>query len=1121
MKSIYGSKGLIIKSFITSKISKVMRITLTLLLISTLQLIAGNSYSQSARLTLDLQNSSVENILNEIEQQSDFLFAFNYKLVDVDRQVAVQAKNKPISEVLTSVFAGTDVDYVVLDRQILLLPKNSVNEVKSKIQPISVSGIVTDRSGNPLPGVNIVIKGTTVGAISDANGNYSIIIEDSNTTLVFSFIGMITTDVLVGNQTEINVSLDQDAVGLEEVVAIGYGGVRKSDITGSLSQVTAEEIAAFPSLDMVQSLQGRAAGVQIQANNGEPGSSYKVRIRGGSSINSSSDPLYVVDGFPGATLPPSEDIQSIEVLKDASSTAIYGSRGANGVIMITTKRGKTGEAHIELNSSYSVQNEINRLDLLDKDQFTDYITEVDPGALDGALIGPGTDWQEEIFRPGQVQNHQLSISGGNEDLKYYVSGGLFDQEGVVLNSNYKRYSITSNVDIKATEKLKFGSNIFIRRSVRDGVRTQEGSSGSYSTGVISGALTAEPTLPVYDDDGNYGISWIGDPNDNPVAVAKERANEEVQDRVQLNFFGEYDIFKDLKFRVNLGSSMYNSRNGNYHPTTLLGGANVGGEGNISSNKNTAVINENYLTYSKVFGNHDITAMAGYSYQSTNSEYWNAAGTTFLTDAFLWWDLDGSSNYMMPSSSITQTRLSSFYGRLNYKLLDRFLFTGTARYDGSSRFAKNNKWAFFPSGAFAWNVIKEDFMQNVDLVSQLKLRASYGVTGNQAISPYQSLARFGTVHAIQNSEIVNAVRPRTVANDNLTWESTAQTDIGIDLGLFDHRVILIADYYNKKTTDLLFNLPLPEYSGYATMLKNIGSLQNRGVEFTLSTVNIDGQFRWTSDLIFSINRNKVLELPDGNDIFYRVMPGHMVGINTTNVLREGESVGSFYGYVYDGVYQEGETILPGNFDQFAGGEKYMDIDGVRDAEDNLTGEGDGQITGDDRTIIGDPNPDFIWSFNTDSSYKGFDLNLFFVGSQGNDLYSFTLMELETLRGIMNSTTEALDRWTPTHTNTDVPAASLARGYHESSRWIFDGSFVRLRNIALGYSLPKSLINSIGLENVRVYISGQNILTFTKYRGFDPEVNYRSSGSSSGNLNLGFDFGSYPNAKSFTLGLNVTF
>ena len=450
-----------------------------------------------------------------------------------------------------------------------------------------------------------------------------------------------------------------------------------------------------------------------------------------------------------------------------------------------------------------------------------------------------------------------------------------------------------------------------------------------------------------------------------------------------------------------------------------------------------------------------------------------------------------------------------------------MVTVNARYDGSSRFAKNNKWAFFPSGAVAWNIAEESFMDDLETLSQLKLRVSYGVTGNQAIGAYQSLAKMRTVHSIQNSSIVNAVRPNAVANDNLTWESTAQTNIGVDLGLFEQRVYLNADYYYSKTTDLLFGMPLPEYSGFSSMLKNIGSLQNQGIDITLSTVNIDRELRWTTDINFSLNRNKVLELPDGNDIFYRVMPGHMVGIQTTNILREGEPVGAYWGYIYDGVIQQGEEVLPGNWENVPGGEKYKDIDGVRDENGDLTGEPDGKLSGNDRTIIGDPNPDFIYGINNTLTYKNFDLNIFLQGSQGNDMYSFTLMELETLRGEHNATTVWKDRWTPSNTDTDIPYATYGRGYHASSRWIYDGSFLRVKNLALGYNLPTSAVDKVGLSAVRLYVSGQNLITFTKYRGYDPEVNYRGTGSANGNKNLGYDYASYPNAKSYTFGVRVTF
>jgi TonB-linked SusC/RagA family outer membrane protein len=947
----------------------------------------------------------------------------------------------------------------------------------------------------------------------------------SNSTLVFSYVGFVSEEVQISNQSVINLSLTPDLTQLEEIVVIGYGSVKKSDLTGSVSSVKSEDLTAYPAIGAVQALQGRAAGVQVLANNGEPGSSYKVRVRGGTSINSSSDPLYVVDGFPGATLPPPEDIQSIEVLKDASATAIYGSRGANGVIMVTTKRGDTGKAQINFNASFTSQKEINRLDLLDGQQFADMMNELTPGREpDG---GANTDWQDEIFQTGNIQNYQLSVGGGNENVKYYISGTVYDQKGIIANSGYKRYSINSNLDIKASKNLSVGMNIFARRTNKNGVLTQENSGGTTSAGVTASAFKFAPTQGIYKDDGSFTLSAYGDPHDNPVAIATQRTIDDLNDRLQSTIYGEYSFFEDLKLRVTLGGSINNRREGQYVPTTLNAGANSGGAGSINSWKNTDLINENYLTYSKDFGDHDLTVMGGYSYQSFSDEYWMARSQSFISDGGLYWDLDGGAVVQAPSSSLVESELQSFYGRLNYTLFDRILFTFNARYDGSSRFAKNNKWAFFPSGALAWNIAEESFMSNMEKVDLLKIRVSYGQTGNQAIAPYQSLAKFGIVNsAAINNSVVNAVRPTSVANDNLTWETTTQFDLGVDVSLFGDRLGFTADYYNMITDDLLFSLPLPEYSGFSSQLANIGSVENKGFEFTLNTKPIVGEFQWDMDFNISANKNEILELPEndnpGNWIIYNSVPGHMVGADNAQILMEGQPVGSFYGLIYDGVYQEGDDFLSGSgFEQIAGGEKFRDIDGTRDDDGNLTGVPDGQLNNDDRAVIGNPHPDFIWGWNNEFRWKGFDLNIFFQGSQGNDMYNYTLMELDILSGRNNATKAALNRWTPTNTDTDIPVLNTGRARKSSTRWIEDGSFIRLKNIALGYNIPGSILEKAKIRSLRVYVSAQNLLTITDYKGYDPEVNYRSSGGSDANRNLGLDYGSYPNAKGFTAGINLGF
>ncbi|MGV3559589.1 SusC/RagA family TonB-linked outer membrane protein [Larkinella arboricola] len=970
----------------------------------------------------------------------------------------------------------------------------------------AISGTVKSETGEGLPGVSVVVKNTTRGTTTDADGRFRLNVPDETTTLVFSFVGYQNQEIAIGNRTTIDVQLAPSDRSLDEVVVVGYGSVRKSDLTGSVASVKSEQLTAYPSIGAVQALQGRAAGVQIQANNGEPGATFKVRIRGGNSINASSDPIFVVDGFVGGTMPPPEDIESVEVLKDASATAIYGSRGANGVVMVTTKRGKSGKARIDFNASYSGQKEISRLKLLNGEQFVNYIHDINPNYVSR---GQNTDWQDLVFRPGNIQNYQLSLSGGTDNVKYYLSGAYFNQKGVVMNSDYNRFSVTSNIDVKASEKLRVGLNIFAQRSNKAGVISQELSGGPSSTGVIASAFKFGPDQGIYGANGRFSVAAINDPIDNPYALATQRQNDNVTDQVQGNLFAEYQLWKDLKFRTTLGATTNSGRTGTFVPTTIMAGASVGGAGSMTGSRNTLFQNENYLSYDRTIGTaHRLSALAGFSYQSSRNENWGGSGQSFISDALSYWSLGSSSVWQAPSSSLTDWKLASWYGRINYALNDRYLFTVNGRYDGSSTFSRNHKWAFFPSGAFAWNMSNEPFMSGVNWVTQWKWRASYGLTGNQAISPYQTLARFSTVFAAINGVAVNAIVPSSIANDDLTWETTAQFDLGTDISLFNNRINLTLDYYRTVTSDLLFSVPLPQYSGYSSQLKNVGKVQNKGFEITLGTRNLTGPLRWDMDINVSFNRNKVLSLPNGNDIFYNSAPGHMVGLDQTQVLRVGSPVGSIYGWVYEGVYQNGDAFLAGSgFEQVAGGEKFRDLDG------------NGSLNSNDRTLIGNPNPDFIWGWTNELKWNNFDLNLFFQGSQGNDLLSYTLMELDLLSGINNATTNALNRWTPTNTNTDIPKASGTRTRRVSTRWIYDGSYIRLKNLAVGYTFPSSVTNKLKINRLRLYASAQNILTFTNYPGYDPEVNYNSSGSVNGNRNLGLDYGSYPNAKSYTIGLNI--
>ncbi|CAG4990435.1 TonB-dependent receptor P3 [Dyadobacter sp. CECT 9275] len=1081
------------------------------------------------KISVQAQNQDVKAVLHLIEKQVGVRFIFSSKLIQSNRKITILKSNQELSKVLEDFLVPLGLMYEVSGKNIVIKPSAQIPETQPgtslkttlwQAAEIVIKGKVTDAdTKEALPGVNILVKGTQTGTSTDANGNYSLSLEDANVTLVFSFVGYESQEHRAGNSNEINISLKTDQKSLEEVLVVGYGTVKKSDLTGSVSSVKSAELTAYPALGTVQALQGRAAGVQIQSNNGEPGSSFKVRIRGGTSINASSDPIYVVDGFVGGALPPPEDIESIEVLKDASATAIYGSRGANGVIMVTTKKGQSGKPRIDFNTSFSSQTEINRLKLLNAEQFLAYVKEARPNIVSA---GADTDWQDLILRKGGIQNHQLSISGGSDAVKYYVSGAYYDQKGIILNSGYKRYSVTSNIDIQAAKRLKVGLNLFAQRISRQQSKTQEGS-GGLTPGVIASAFKFEPDQPIMDANGRFTVARLNDPIDNPYAIATQLQNESLNDRIQGNLYAEYDILKGLKFRTTLGATTNSGRAGTFTPTTLNDGRNVGGRASVNGSKSTLLLNENYLTYStKIDAFHDLSAMVGYSQQTSSSEAWGGTGQSFITDAVSYWNLGGSSVWQSPTSGLTEWQLASYYARVTYAFADRYLFTGNIRRDGSSNFSKNHKWAMFPSGAFAWKMSSEPFMANVRAINQWKWRVSYGLTGNQAIAPYQTMARFSNVYTIINGVPVNAVRPTTIANDDLTWETTAQFDVGTDVSLFNNRLNLMVDYYRRVTKDLLFSVQLPQYSGYTNQLQNIGSVENKGFEITVNTRNLVGALKWSTDINLSVNRNKVLTLPGGTDILYGSAPGHMVGLGQTQILREGYPVGSFYGWIYDGVYQQGDTFIPGGgFEVAAGGEKFRDINGKKDSNGKLTGEPDGQLNSDDRTIIGNPHPKFTWGMNNDFSWKGLDLNVFFQASQGNDMLSYTLMELNLLSGINNATTDALNRWSPTNTNTDVPKALTGRTRRVSTRWISDGSFVRLKNLALGYNLPKPVLDKLKLTKLRVYVSAQNILTFTKYKGYDPEVNYSSDGNTESNTNLGLDYASYPNAKSYTVGLNIGF
>jgi TonB-linked SusC/RagA family outer membrane protein len=983
--------------------------------------------------------------------------------------------------------------------------------LQTNAQEKTITGKVTSKAdGMALPGVNVIVKGSRKGASTDFDGNYSITVSSDKAILSFSYVGYATKEVALSGSKTVNVALEEDLAALDEVVVVGYGARKKSDITGSVSSVKSEEVTAFPVLDAEQALQGRAAGVAVQSNNGgEPGAAISVRVRGNTSIGASSGALVVVDGFVGATYPQPGDIASIEVLKDASATAIYGSRGANGVILVTTKKGKKGKMSIELNTNYAIQSTSNRLDLLNADQYADYQNQITPGYEQGAA---NTDWQDLIYTTGFAANHQLSFSGGTENINFYVSGNYFDQEGVVINSGFERFSFLSNIDAQINNKLKIGFNTFGSRDTRNGVPTQANTGGRGSGDVISIAYRFAPDLDVRDENNNNTFDRTAGEIDNPFAVATERVDERVTDNYRANFYGEYEIINGLTFKSTFGFSSRNETRGTFTPSTLIASAgNQGGVASIASLKNSNLLSENYLTYVKELGKGNLTALLGYSYQKDRTLTSSAGTQGLASNSVSFFNLGSGSTPLIPQSFLNEFEIQSQFARFNYDYDDKYLITLTGRRDGASNFSQNNKYAFFPSGALGWKVSNEDFLINNDIVSNLKLRYSYGITGNPSIAPYQSLANFTSIYSVVGDQTVNAVVPNQLINPDLKWESSFQSNFGVDLGFFNNKITLSLDVYSIRTEDLILgDSSVPEYLGLLNgeALRNVGEISNNGIEVSLSTRNIStDNFSWTTDFNWARNRNKIERLVDGDDIFLSSAPGHFLQ-RQTHILREGEAVGQFFGYEFRGVYQGGD------FPEGTAG-----FSGIEAGDELFTdSDGDGVITTRDRDIIGDPNQDWTFGFNNTFKYKNFDLGVFFQGAIGGDIFSYTFLELAS--GAGNATTEVLNAWRPDNTDTNIPSVG-DRERRITSRFVYDGSYIRMRNIALGYNLPSKVTDKLGLENMRISISGQNLLTITDYPGTDPEVSYRAGGSQNSNVNQGFDYGNYPNIESVTFSLNLKF
>ncbi len=1097
------------------KIWKTMRLSLFFVLLFVAQSWAIDSYSQQTRITMNMSDAKVIDVLNEIENETDFFFLFNQKLVDVERKVDIEVSQEKVEKVLDRLFGNTNVSYKLLDRQILLTPKN--NEDNLFQQSRTVTGSVVNDSGEPIPGATVVVKGTSQGTITDTDGNFTLANVSPDAVLVFSFVGMKTQEVTVGNQSDFSITLRESTIGLDEVVAIGYGTMKKSDLTGSVSSVRSEDLEAVPVYNMEQALKAGASGVRVSQNSGQPGSRIEVRIRGGNSMIGDNQPLYVVDGFPvtGSInyLNPS-DIESVDILKDASATAIYGARGANGVVIITSKRGKLGQkSRIEINSFVGYQEETKRYDLLNAKEYAIISNEwLKNGGLDPFFttdeinnLGEGTDWQDAILRTAPIQNHTITFTGSSEKTRYSLSGNYYDQEGIIINSGVKRGSARLNLDHDMNDWLKMAVNLNLSRRSNTRIPVDNGYRG---TATLSAAASAPPTLPVYDEDGlptqiekfyNFGSADMRNP-----LIFASRQTTTLANTIVGNASFDVKLTKNLSFKTLLGLEYNYAWTDAFSPLIY---ENDRGSASQSTSYSNSFLNENVLTFNKEFGDqHKVTAVGGYTYQTSLYRNMGASVSGFSNNTTENYDLGAAEVVNPPYSGISEWVLASWLARANYSFADKYLITASIRADGSSRFGANNKWGTFPSAAIAWRVSEESFMSDVTFMSDLKLRASYGITGNTALNPYQSLDQLGSVKVIfanQTDEV--GFVPTGISNSDLKWESTAQVDIGFDVSFLNNRLRLTADYYKKNTNDLLASVPLPPSVGFGSTLQNIGEIENQGFEFTLSADLVrTNDLSWDVTANFSTNKNTVIEIAGGSDIF---ASGQGAAWSNTNIAREGEPLGSFYGYLEDGLTDNGFI-------------QYKDVSGP-------DGTPDGTVNALDRVILGNPSPDFFYSFNSNLAYKAFELNVILEGVYGNEIFNATNgTHLNSFQRGNNQFKDIIGNyWTAENPdpNAKYPKISSATQIDISDRFIEDGSYLRVKSIRLAYNLPVQQLGVPFFDFAQIYLSGTNLFTFTKYTGLDPEVNTKGVDSQNiaNRLNMGHDQSGYPNAKTYAIGLKLNF
>ncbi len=1093
------------------KLFRIMKLTTLLVLISMVSVFANKTYSQSKMLNLNMEKVTVREVLSEIEDQSEFHFMYSGKVIDVNRLVSIKVQDVNIDEALKSLFADTKVDYKIKDRLILLTIPESDSSAPSQQQK-SVTGRVTDASGIALPGVTVAIKGQTKGTITDGDGTFTLVNVPANSTLSFSFVGMKTQEIAISGKSDINVILIEETTAIEEVVAVGYGSVKKSDLTGSVASVSSKTFLDQPTSSVNSVLTGRAPGVTVRRMNGAPGEGSTIRIRGANSLYGGNDPLIVVDGNYGS-MPDANDIESIEILKDASATAIYGSRGANGVILVKTKRGKEGKPTIHLYSNVSVNNTHLAYDLMDAYEFAEFNNRVGTYSFTDAELAQykangGTDWQKEIMQTGFSQNYKVTLSGGLKNVKYYISPSYNKSTGTIKNTEADGYGISTKVDMDLSDKISIQIETNLGHS--SNLNSSLATGGSKTSIPLMAAMVWAPTEPVYDADGGYNRLGIG-----TGAIINPLLMTTLEDT---NYSNNGSSIGNLKVNIinglvldAKGSVSFGTGGNRSFESAEYTGVNSTASQNSYESKSWLV--NAFLTYTKTLaGLHNVSLMGGF--EETQGTYRDLSGSAnaLPLESVGWDNLGLAAPNVSAGSSYNNSAMRSYFGRLNYNYASRYFLTVNYRADGSSKFKGSNQWGYFPSFSLAWKLSEEAFMKNQDIFQNVKLRGGWGTIGNQAINSYATYTTLGSRgFSWGTSTKYSGYFARVGGNANLKWESTKQMNLGLDLTTLNNRLNIALDYYNKKTVDLLAPVSVAAYNGgdseygNSTVISNVGSVRNKGFEFNINYNIIHAKnFSYDINLNGAINKNEVLSLGESSIIYGKTYAAGLTSVSPF-VLLPGEPIGSIYGLKYLGIWQESEATEAAKFGQVPGDYKYEDLNGNHSYDS------------EDKQVIGHTNPDFTWGFNNHLSYRNFDLNILIEGVHGRDVMNWSYM-VGAERGTVATfytLKAARNRWTSENPDAEFARVGNTNNMQPlSSQYMQNGDYVKLRNISLSYRIPK---NVIPFASLKLSVSAQNILTITKYKGNDPEI----SSSTGDDINAGMDWFAYPNPKSFSFGISLEY